>query len=350
MKLQTISWSRNKVKIIDQTKLPLKLEYLNLGDLKSLWGAIKILKVRGAPALGVAAALGVYLGVKNSKADSFRDFFGQLNKAVSYLASARPTARNLFYGLERMKSRAFANKNKPLAQIKKLLLKEALAMMEEDKVSCRRIGRCGAGLFRNQDAVLTICNAGALATVDYGTALGVIYAAKSQGKRLKVFVSETRPLLQGSRLSAWELRQRGIDVTLICDNMAAALMQQGKISKVITGADRIASNGDSANKIGTYNLAVLARYHKIPFYIAAPTSTFDLKMKNGSGIIIEERPQDEITEKFFKQRMAARGVKVFNPAFDVTPHRLISAIITDRGIIRQPYQANIRKLIKPELC
>jgi len=346
MKLQTISWSKNKIKIIDQSWLPLKLKYLDLGDLKSLWQAIKVLKVRGAPALGAAAALGVYLGVKDSRAANFRDLRIQLDKAILYLASSRPTARNLFYGLERMRRTLLNNKEKRVTQIKKLLLQEARAIIEEDKIACRRIGFYGAKLIQDQDAILTICNTGILATIDYGTALGVIYSAKEDGKALKVFVSETRPLMQGSRLTTWELKRKGIDVTLICDNMAATLMQQGRIRKILVGADRIAANGDSANKIGTYSLAVLAHYHKIPFYVAAPASTFDLKIKNGRGIIIEERPGQEVTRMFFKQRLAARGVKVFNPAFDVTPHGLISAIITDQGIIRSPYQVSIKKLIK----
>jgi len=350
MKLETITWSKNKIKIIDQTKLPLKLEYLYLDNLSSLWQAIKILKVRGAPALGIAAALGVYLGVKDSKATNFRDFWRQLDRVIAYLASSRATARNLFYGLERMRRTVLIHKNKPLTQIKKLLLKEARAVIEEDKISCRTIGHYGAKLIKDQDAVLTICNAGILATIDYGTALGVIYRVKEDGKHVKVFACESRPLMQGSRLTTWELKQKGIDVTLVCDNMAATLMQQGRIQRVITGADRITACGDSANKIGTYNLAILARYHKIPFYVAAPASTFDLSMKKGSGIVIEERPAEEVTEMFFKQRIAALGVRVFNPAFDVTPHQLISAIITDRGIIRPPYPANIKRLIKREQC
>jgi len=346
MKLQTVSWSNNKIRIVDQGKLPLRLEYLYLDDLKSLRQAIKLLKVRGAPALGAAAALGVYLGVKDSRAVNFRDLRIRLDKVISYLASSRPTARNLFYGLERMRRALLTNRNKPLAQIKKLLLHQALAVMEEDKIACRRIGSYGAKLIRDQDAILTLCNTGILATIDYGTALGVIYRAKEEGKRFEVFVSETRPVMQGSRLSTWELKRQGINVTLICDNVAAWLMQQGRIHKVIVGADRIAANGDSANKIGTYSLAVLAHHHRVPFYVAAPASTFDLKIKNGRDIIMEERPGQEVTEMFFKQRMAARGVKVFNPAFDLTPAALISAIITDKGIIRPPYVGNIKKLIK----
>ncbi len=345
MKLATVSWSKNKIRIIDQASLPARLRYLYLGDLRSVREAIKTLKVRGAPALGVVAALGAYLGIKDSRASGFGQLEKTLDRAIRYLSCSRPTARNLFYGLERMRRALLVHKDKPPAQIKKLLLQEALALIEEDRIACRRIGRYGAGLIKDKDTVLTICNAGILATIDYGTALGVIYRAKEEGRGFKVFACETRPVMQGSRLTTWELKQKGVNVTLICDNMAATLMRQSKINRVIVGADRIASNGDAANKIGTYNLAVLAHYHKIPFYVAAPVSTFDLNLKKGSGIIIEKRPADEVTAMFFKRPMAATGVKVFNPAFDVTPNELISAIITDRGIIKPPYGRNIRKLI-----
>ncbi len=320
MNLQTIEWSKNKIKLIDQTRLPVKLEYIYIDNLKSLWQAIKTMKVRGAPALGAAAGLGIYLGIKDSKAKNFAGFNRQLDKAARYIASSRPTARNLFWGIERMCSAATRNKNKPLSNIKKILFKEAQSIINEDKVSCRRIGYYGARLIKNNDAVLTICNAGILATIDYGTALGVIYRAKEEGKKIKVFSCETRPMLQGARLTAWELKQKGIDVTMICDNMAATLMAQGKINKVIAGSDRIAANGDAANKIGTYSLAVLARYHKIPFYIAAPKSTFDLTIKSGRDIPIEERNAAELTRLFFNKPIAPKGVKVFNPAFDVTPN------------------------------
>jgi len=346
MEIKTIEWKNNSIKIIDQTKLPLKLEYLYIKNIKVLWRAIKELKVRGAPALGAAAALGVYLGIKNSKTNNFTDFSKELDKVSKYIASCRPTARNLFWGIERICSIAVKNRHKSISAIKKLLLKEALRIIAEDRQACRSIGCYGAGLIRNKDTILTICNAGILATIDYGTALGVIYRAKEEGKDLKVFACETRPILQGARLTTWELNKKGVDVTLICDSMAATLMQQGKIDKVIAGADRIAVNGDTANKIGTYNLAVLSRYHGIPFYIAAPTSTFDLKIKSGRDIPIEERKAREVTELFFQRPIAAKGIKVFNPAFDVTPHSLITAIITDRGVIRPPYRKNIRKILK----
>ena len=346
MDIKTIEWKNNSIKIIDQTKLPAKLEYLYIRDLKALWNAIKELKVRGAPALGAAAALGIYLGIKDYKAKNLAGFNKELQKISRYIASSRPTARNLFWGLERMKNVAVKNQDKPVSAIKAMLFKEAQKVIKEDMLACRLMAGYGAKLIKNKDTILTICNAGILATIDYGTALGIIYKAKEEGKRLKVYASETRPLLQGARLTAWELKKNNIDVTLICDNMAATLMQQGKIDKVIAGADRIAANGDAANKIGTYNLAVLSSYHKVPFYIAAPASTFDLKIKSGRDIPIEERKAQEVTELFFKSPISAKGIKVFNPAFDVTPHNLITAIITDKGIIRPPYITNIAKHLK----
>lgn len=346
MHIRTIDWKNNSIKIIDQTRLPLKLEYLYIKDLKSLFRAIKDLKVRGAPALGAAGALGVYLGIKDSRAKNFAGFSKELEKIAKYLATSRPTARNLFWGIERMASIAVRNQRLPLPLIKKLLFKEAQDVIEEERQTHRRIGRYGAALIKNKDTILTICNAGILATIDYGTALGIIYKAKEDGKGLRVYVCETRPLLQGARLTTWELKKKGIDVTLICDSMAATLMQQGKIDKVIVGADRIAANGDAANKIGTYNLAVLSQYHKIPFYIVAPDSTFDLRIKTGKDIPIEQRNAEEVTQLFFKRPIAGGDIKVFNPAFDVTPHDLITAIITDKGIIRPPYKINIKKLLK----
>jgi methylthioribose-1-phosphate isomerase len=244
-----------------------------------------------------------------------------------------------------MESAANANRAESVSRIKKILLAEAMQIIEEDRQACRKIGEHGSLLIKNGDAILTVCNAGILATIDYGTALGVLYRAREKGKRFKVFACETRPLLQGARLTTWELKHSGIDVTLICDNMAATLMQQGMIDKVITGADRIAVNGDAANKIGTYSLAVLARYHNIPMYIAAPSSTFDLSMKSGKDIVIEQRAAAEVTKLFFKKPIAEGNVPVYNPAFDVTPHGLISAIITERGIVKDPYQKQIKKVL-----
>jgi len=345
MDIKTIEWKNNKIKLIDQTKLPKKLEYIYINDIESLWKAIKSLQVRGAPALGAAAGLGIYLAVKDSKAKNFNEFSKDLDKQARYISSSRPTARNLFWAIERVCSIALRNKNKPVSVIKKLLFKEAQKIIEEDATACRSIGFHGEKLIKNNDTILTICNAGILATTDYGTALGVIYKAKEEGKKVKVFVCETRPLLQGARLTTWELMKKGIDVTLICDNMAATLMKEGKIDKVITGADRIVSNGDTANKIGTFGLAILAQNHNIPFYVAAPVSTLDLSIRNGKFIPIEERNSEEVTQILFKQPIAPRNVKVYNPAFDVTPNNLISAIITDKGIISAPYKKNIRKIL-----
>ncbi|MCM8795556.1 MAG: S-methyl-5-thioribose-1-phosphate isomerase [Candidatus Omnitrophica bacterium] len=332
-RIQTIEWQKNKIKIIDQTKLPQKLLYIYIKDIKTLWQAIKQMKIRGAPALGIAGALGIYLGIKDIEAKNFKEFKERLDKVARYLFACRPTARNLFYGIERMYNVAVGNKDKSVLKIKELILEEAKKMIEEEKDSCYKIASYGARLIKDKDRVLTICNAGILATLDYGTALGIIYKARQEGKRLRVFACETRPLLQGSRLTAWELKQKGIDVTVICDNMAATLMQQGKIDKVITGADRIAANGDVANKIGTYNLAILAKFHRIPFYVAAPITTFDRRIKSGKDIPIEERDKKEVITLLGKIRIAPCNVKVFNPAFDVTPNNLITAIITDKGII-----------------
>jgi methylthioribose-1-phosphate isomerase len=303
------------------------------------------LQVRGAPALGAAAGLGVYIGIKDIRALTFEDFNPKLQAVISYIASSRPTARNLFWGLERVADAAHRHQHETVARIKKWILNEALAIIEEDRSACRIMGRYGAALFNAGDGVLTICNTGILATIDYGTALGVIYTACAQGKKLNLYACETRPLLQGARLTTWELAFNNIPVTLICDSIAATLMKQGKITRVIAGADRIVVNGDTANKIGTYNLAVLCKHHGLPFYIAAPVSTFDLALKAGKDIPIEERDPGEVSELFFAQRMAAQGVKVYNPAFDVTPGELITAIICEKGIIYPPYGENIAKVI-----
>lgn len=344
MAIETIKWEKGKVKLIDQTKLPLELRYIICSDVKALWHAIKMLKVRGAPAIGIAASFGVVLGIKNSKAKNFAQFEKELSAVIKYLASSRPTAVNLFWALARMKETAYRNRKKPIGQIKEILYLESVKILQNDKEICRAMGRHGAELIKSGEKLLTICNAGALATGDFGTALGVFYQARKEGKKFKVYSSETRPLLQGARLTTWELMREGVDVTLICDNMAASLMEMGMIDKVFVGADRIAACGDTANKIGTYSLAVLAHYHKIPFYAVAPVSTFDLKIKSGKEITIEQRSADEVTN-LCGRRIAPRGVKVYNPAFDVTPHHLISAIVTERGVIRPPYKINIKKLL-----
>lgn len=328
----TIEWKNSAVRIIDQTKLPHKLEYINCRDVKTLVSAIKKLKVRGAPALGVAAGFGVVLGADDIK------------KTISLLAGSRPTAVNLFWALERMKKAALMHKNLSVKDLKKVLLKEAFKIQDHDKKTCRDMAAHGASLIKSGDTILTHCNAGALATADYGTALGVLYKAKEQGKKIKVYADETRPLLQGSRLTAWELMRAGIDTTLICDNMAASLMAQGKIDKIFVGADRIASNGDTANKIGTYSVAVLAKHHSIPFYVVAPVSTIDFKIKTGHEIPIEQRSADEV-RGFGGIQTAPKNVKVWNPAFDVTPANLITAIITERGIARSPYIRSLKRFL-----
>jgi methylthioribose-1-phosphate isomerase len=340
MPLPTIEWCDGKVKLIDQTLLPNEFKCIQCQTIDEMWEAIKILRVRGAPAIGIAGALGTVLGIWDSKAETYEEFKKQLGKITDYLATSRPTAVNLFWALDRMKTVAEKNKEKSVEEIKHILLNEAQKIIEEDKAMCRDIGKHGADLIKNGDTILTHCNAGGLATADYGTALAVMFTAHKQGKSIKVFADETRPLLQGARLTTWELMQAGIDVTLICDNMAAQVMKEGKINCVIVGADRIAANGDAANKIGTYGIAVLAKEHKIPFYVAAPTSTLDMNLDTGDLIPIEQRGADEITEGFGK-RTAPEGVKVYSPAFDVTPARLIDAIITEKGIARRPYTRSL---------
>jgi len=348
MDIRTIDWKNNQIRIIDQTQLPQKLIYVNIYRLKDLWQAIKIMQVRGAPALGAAAGLGMYLGIRDYVCSDWSKFSRKLNSVAKYIASSRPTAHNLFWGIRRIQAAALANKKQSIVKIKQIILAEAKLIMRQDMAACRKIGAYGAGLLKNKARVLTICNAGILATIDYGTALGVIYSACAQGKKIKVFSCETRPLLQGARLSTWELHKQGVDVTMIADNTAASLMRDGQIDLLITGADRIAANGDTANKVGTFNLAVLAKYHGIPFYVAAPKSTFDLTIKNKTGIKIEMRKPEEVTSILFKRIIAPKKAKTLNPAFDLTPHQLISGIITDKGIIRRPYLQNIRKILTKE--
>jgi methylthioribose-1-phosphate isomerase len=347
MPVTTIEWIDGKVKLIDQTLLPNEVKYIYCDSVQSVWEAIKMLRVRGAPAIGIAGALGTVLGVWHSEATMYEEFEAQLEQTTNYLATSRPTAVNLFWALDRMKSTANRNKNSSIEELKKIILSEAQQIIIEDQQMCRAIGKHGQQLVNDGDTILTHCNAGGLATSGYGTALAVMFAACEVGKKIKVYADETRPLLQGARLTTWELMQAGIDVTLICDNMAAQVMKEGKINSVIVGADRIAANGDTANKIGTYSVAVLAKEHKIPFYVAAPTSTFDLTLATGDLIPIEQRGTEEITESFGK-RTAPLNVKVYSPAFDVTPARLIDAIITEKGIIRKPYTESIARLCNKE--
>ncbi|MBI5143933.1 MAG: S-methyl-5-thioribose-1-phosphate isomerase [Candidatus Omnitrophica bacterium] len=345
MPVETISWKNKKVRLIDQTLLPHRFKYIICDDIRTLWKAIRTLQVRGAPAIGIAGALGVVLAANSSKAKRFGGFFKDLNRSIKFLASSRPTAINLFWALGRMECVAKANNDKPISEIKKILLKEALKIIDEDKASCRRMARYGAKLVKNGDAILTHCNAGGLATADYGTGLGVLFEAKRRGRHFKVYVDETRPMLQGARLTTWELMHDGIDATLICDNTAASLMEKGKVNKIFVGADRVARNGDTANKIGTYSLAVLANHHRIPFYVVAPVSSFDFRIKSGKDIPIEERDAKEV-RSVLGRVIAPKNVKVYNPAFDVTPNELITAIITEKGIFRKPYVQSLRKLRK----
>ena len=333
--LATLGWvggTDGYLRLIDQTRLPIELVHVDCRDVTSVWEAIRSLQVRGAPAIGIAAAYGVCLGLQGSSSD-VSALTRRLAEVTDYLASSRPTAVNLFWALERMKRCAESLADKELVQIHAALLKEAQAIEAEDRQCCRAIGRHGAALLADGQGVLTHCNAGGLATADYGTALAVFFAAHESGKHLHVYADETRPLLQGARLTAWELAERGIDVTLICDSMAAQVMREGRVQAVVTGADRIAANGDAANKIGTYGVALLAAAHDIPFYVAAPTSTFDLSLSSGDEIPIEQRDPREVTHGFGRQT-APDGVAVYNPAFDVTPARLITAIICEHGVIR----------------
>ena len=331
--------------LIDQTRLPVEFVEIDCRNVEAVWEAIKTLRVRGAPAIGIAAAYGVLIGVQNVIVGDETAFFDRLRKVIAYLATSRPTAVNLFWALKRMQAQAESLRGRPTAEIAAALLDEARTIHEEDRLMCRAIGRHGAALLRDGQGVLTHCNAGGLATSDYGAALAVFFAAAESGKTLHVYVDETRPLLQGARLTAWELQQRGIDATLICDSMAAQVMREGRVEAVVTGADRIAANGDTANKIGTYGLAVLAKAHNIPFYIAAPTSTFDLSIQSGAEIPIEQRDPKEITHAFGRQT-APDGIAVYNPAFDVTPANLITAIICDRGVIKPVTQEKIAEVLK----
>ena len=333
LNFKTLEWVDSRLRLLDQTKLPEELAYIDCEDHESIAQAIKTLQVRGAPAIGIAAAYGVVLGMLNRPYRGQTEYKVRLEEVVAQLKRTRPTAVNLFWALERMRKLADETKNESFEEMNQVLLKEALEIHEEDKLMCRKIGEHGAELLKDNDTVLTHCNAGALATGGIGTALGIIYTAATRGKNIKVFVDETRPVLQGARLTAWELKQQGIDFTLICDNTAAWAMRKKSINAVIVGADRIAKNLDTANKIGTYNLAVLARAHNIPFYVAAPSSSFDPSIENGEKIKIEERSSEEVAN-WGGREIAPHGTKVFSPAFDVTPAEFITAIVTEKGIKR----------------
>ena len=347
---RTLSWIGGvdgHLVLIDQTRLPVDFVEMECRTVETVWEAIKMLRVRGAPAIGVSAAYGVCIGLQTVAGQAEGPFFARLDEVVKYLAESRPTAVNLFWALDRMQRLGHQLKGrKSPAEVAELLLAEAHAIEKEDREMCHAIGRFGAELLTDGQGVLTHCNAGGLATADYGTALACFFAAHEAGKKLKVFADETRPLLQGARLTAWELKQRGLDVTLICDSMAAQVMREGRIQAVIVGADRIAANGDAANKIGTYGVAILAAFHDIPFYVAAPSSTFDFGTKTGADIPIEQRDPREITHGFGRQT-APDGIGVYNPAFDVTPAKLIAGFITERGVIRAPYVETLASQLRP---
>lgn len=343
-RLKTIEWIDDCARIVDQTALPSNLVYKDIHSAEEMYDAIKSLSVRGAPAIGVAAAFGLYLGIRGIPDNVTNEkFTAELQKKADFLISSRPTAVNLAWAIKRMMETAQSS-GSSIAGKKKDLLDESKKILEEDRQMCLAIGRHGYELIKECKAVLTHCNAGGLATSEYGTALAPVYVAQEMGRLVRVYADETRPLLQGARITAFELMAAGIPVTLICDDMAATVMARGMVDAVLVGADRIALNGDTANKIGTYGVALLAKAHHIPFYVAAPSSTFDLSFADGSAIPIEERPAQEIICGFGKET-APSNVAVFNPAFDVTPFSLIAAIVTDKGVIRPPFNKNIKKIM-----
>jgi methylthioribose-1-phosphate isomerase len=341
--MKSIEWLGDKVRMIDQTRLPLEEVYIETDSYLEIADAIKKLKIRGAPAIGIAAAFGFALGAVQFEVNDRAAFDRQLDEVDAVLSSTRPTAVNLSWALSRMKCVLIENPHRSVKEMKDLLVDEAKKIQSEDIETCRRIGQHGSALVPQRAGILTHCNTGALATGDYGTAQSIIVTAHEKGKQVRVFVDETRPLLQGARLTTWELKKQNIDVTLITDNTAAFVMKQGLVDLVVVGADRIARNGDVANKIGTYNLAVLAEKHKIPFCVAAPISSIDFQLSTGADIPIEERDPKEVTEGFGR-RIAPDGVNVYSPAFDVTPHELVTAIITEHGITRPPYDKTISSL------
>ena len=343
--VQSIEWEENHLRIIDQTELPVKTHFINLYTIEEVFEAIKKLRVRGAPAIGVTAAYGLYLGVLNQSFSSESDFFSFLDIKINYLTSSRPTAVNLQWSLQRIKKELSKSSDHDFNAMKKQLLEIAIEIHEEDKVRCKRIADNGQDIIKENYNVLTHCNTGALATGGIGTALGIIFQSFELGKNIKVFATETRPLLQGARLTVWELNESKIPATLICDSTVAWLMNQKKIDLVIVGADRIAADGSTANKIGTFNLAILANYYKIPFYIAAPLSTVDVSVTRGDQIPIEFRDSEEVRNVFNKYPITIAEIDCWNPAFDITPPELISGIVTDQEIILPPFESNIKKAI-----
>ncbi len=345
--IQTLEWTDHGIRFIDQTKLPTEETYVTCKTHEQVADVIRTMVVRGAPAIGVAAAMGIALGVKNSKAETVADLKRDLDQICDNMSKTRPTAVNLFWAIRRMQEKFERVRIRSIAQIKQEMVEESQRMHAEDIAANQAMGRHGATLMPSEGGVLTHCNAGALATAGYGTALGVIRAAVKQGKKIHVYADETRPFLQGSRLTAWELMKDGIPTTVISDNMAGSMMKQGKIGAIVVGADRIAANGDVANKIGTYTVAILAKEHSIPFYVAAPISTIDFACPDGSQIPIEQRNVKEVTHIAGKQ-MTPDGVSIENPAFDVTPAKYVTAIVTERGIARAPYDQSLRKLADAE--
>lgn len=343
--IEPIQWKNDSLILLDQTLLPTETKFLELTTAEEVWEAIRVLRVRGAPVIGLAAAFGMYLGIRNKAELSFDSFWVHAQKVGEYLNSSRPTAVNLRWAVERILALVQKQINISVDQIIRNVLKECQQMIAEDHEVCLAIGAHGLGVLKSGNTVLTHCNAGGLVTAKYGTALAPVYAAHRKGMKIAVFADETRPLLQGARLTAFELQRAGVPVTVICDNMAATVMAQRKVDLVMVGADRVTRSGDFANKIGTYGVAILAKEHGIPFYCAAPRSSFDLTLEHGSQIPIEERNAEEITHGFGKQT-APSGVNVFNPAFDVTPHRYVSAFITEKGMIAPPFHLNISKTFK----
>jgi len=347
MKFKTIEWKRDRVRLLDQRRLPNEVRYIDCKDASAVAQAIQNMAIRGAPAIGVAAAMGIALAAKKIRSQRHSVFRQIMEKVCHQMRQTRPTAVNLFWAVDRMKRIMDQDSSFNVEEMKVRLEEEALRIFEEDLEVNQRIGENGKILIHDGDGVLTHCNAGGLATAGYGTALGVIYAAWAEGKRFRVFVDETRPLLQGSRLTAWELSREKIPATVLTDNMAGWLMKKKEITLVLVGADRIACNGDTANKIGTYGLAVLSKWHNLPFYVAAPTSTLDISLASGIDIPIEERTPEEVTH-FRGVRITPKEVRAFNPAFDITPHNLINGIITENGIARKPFHMNLKKMSPKE--
>jgi methylthioribose-1-phosphate isomerase len=343
--VQSIEWRDDHVRILDQTYLPNREVYSDIRDVGRMWEAIKKLRIRGAPAIGIAAAYGMYLGIKDLPENAFESFWIEVERVAEYLETARPTAVNLHWALDRLKTTIQAHKDKEIDEIKEIVLKTAKTIHDEDKRICKKIGENGVELVPKDAQILTHCNTGSLATGKYGTALSVIFHAHEQGNNIQVWVDETRPLLQGSRLTSWELMNAEIPMKLITDSTAGSLMRRGKVDMVVVGTDRVAANGDTANKIGTYPLAVLANENDVPFYVAVPLSTIDMELEDGDNIPIEERDGEEVAS-FNGSQVAPKKVETYNPAFDVTPHQYITGFITEKGIIEPPFDENFKELFE----